>query len=468
MNIKLNVRTNKTEGKVNLRFRISWGRKLECYYKSNIQVDITDLESINNDGSLKALRAGKNSVYKERNQRLQKLSEDIRREIGMIEDAINSYEKEIESNQELNQAIQEYLNPTSKKDYKLDNLVESFGEFYQNSNLSISRKKGAMVLQRILKRYLILNNISRLQIQDIDKEFIKKLHYFILNEYQFVEKYPKQYQSFVESGLIRERDIPNKAKGQNTASNKLLMLKAYFESLVCSGVIELNPFIRLNREEKSILKERYDKIPIYLTAQELIQLMRAEVSEYLKETQQAFILQCLLGCRISDFKKFDKNYILVTESGKAYVSYKPQKTQHSSNLIVRTPLTKTALDIISDSDFNFSILKNISGKDGYNKRIKILLEEVGVNRLVETIDVSGRPKQTPISKLVSSKTARKTYVNTLNQAQIDKFSAGLHSRDSESISHYLDSENIENNLKLMNYILGEPDYRVDQQLNFID
>ncbi len=56
------------------------------------------------------------------------------------------------------------------------------------------------------------------------------------------------------------------------------------------------------------------------------------------------------------------------------------------NSEVITPLVRYAFDIIKKTEFNLPILKYPSGKSGYNKKIKQLLKEAGLDRKVTKFD----------------------------------------------------------------------------------
>lgn len=473
MNIKLLVRTTKTSGEIPIRFRINDGRKFELSYKSQLRANIEDLKFILPDGSVKSgLKGG--GIYTERNQRLAIISQQIKEEITTIEKAIEKATNIPTNSAELEELINDYKNP-KKYSATLDeiqsrDLVQRFEYFIETSSFKHNRTKGYRVTLRTLKRFLVISKRESIELDSINAEFLLDFSNFITNEYKYAKSHSRQYKEFVKSGMIRERDIPLEPRDNNTLATMSKQLRAFFNDLVISEELITNPYSRIKKDKRSkILREDYSSNPkVYLTAEELVKLIKADnIPESLKQTQKAFSLQCLLGCRIGDFKRLNLDNVLVTSGGMAYISYRPEKTENKvSNNIIKTPLTVTAVRIIKESGFNFPILKNISGKVGYNKKIKELIKVVGIDREIE-IEVSGKPIMIPINQLVSSKGARKTAVNLFKESQIDLYMAGLHSRNSQAVNHYIDI-NLENQLALLNLVLGESNYKVDKELNFIN
>ena len=114
------------------------------------------------------------------------------------------------------------------------------------------------------------------------------------------------------------------------------------------------------------------------------------------------------------------------------------------------------------------ILKYPSGKSGYNKKIKQLLKEAGIDRKVTEFDeVEGVNKYVPICETSSSKLARSTHVDMMNKVQINIYAAGLHRRGSSAVTHYTMLE-LADRFKLMNLAFDQEDYRVDKKLEVFD
>ncbi len=114
------------------------------------------------------------------------------------------------------------------------------------------------------------------------------------------------------------------------------------------------------------------------------------------------------------------------------------------------------------------ILKYPSGKSGYNKKIKQLLKEAGLDRKVTKFDEEeGTNKYIPLYDSSSSKLARSTHVDMMAKVQINMYAAGLHRQGSGAVSLYTMLE-LADRFKLMNLAFGQEDYRVDKNLVVID
>lgn len=75
--ITLYIRTTKTSGSIKLRFRLTEGREIQLFHKSEIEADLSDLKKFNADGSLKP----RVTIYNEN------LSAAVLKEIGAMREA---------------------------------------------------------------------------------------------------------------------------------------------------------------------------------------------------------------------------------------------------------------------------------------------------------------------------------------------------------------------------------------------
>ena len=129
---------------------------------------------------------------------------------------------------------------------------------------------------------------------------------------------------------------------------------------------------------------------------------------------------------------------------------------------------QTALEILKKYDFKFPLLRNLWGKDGYNHKIKKLLEHCDVNRKSPVRDIeTGMTKYVPIYELASTKLARKTFVNLMASCQVDLYAAGLHKRGSDAVERYAHID-LKERFRLMCFAFGEPEYEVDDNLAIIE
>lgn len=284
---------------------------------------------------------------------------------------------------------------------------------------------------------------------------------FIYNEFLFVEKYPKLYEK------VKKQNKPTVRLSMNTVASQMKMLQTFMNELENTDEITKSPFRKLGKERrKVVMKTRYDD-PIFLRRDELFQVMNAQVPRTLQETKDAFLLQCALGCRISDFQIMNMETISISPDGIPYVHYIPKKTADDQigNEEVVTPIVRYAFDIIKKTGFVFPILKNIYGESGYNAKIKSLMQICKIDRLVPQFNEETKKNDyLPLYKLASSKLCRKTHVDIMNKVQVDMYAAGLHKEGSSAVTRYTLLE-LKDRFALMNVAFGQEVYKVDNMLN---
>jgi site-specific recombinase XerD len=295
-------------------------------------------------------------------------------------------------------------------------------------------------------------------------DLLMKFRQFVQDEYNFVDQYPEIY------GEINRRDIPKEKRKANSVANEMQVLKSFFNELVDMEEIQRSPFSKISREKrKAITRKKYDA-PVYLRKEEFKTLRELSPKKTLAETHEAFLLHCALGCRIGDFQNMTMENVGVSEDGIPYIHYLPQKTRETQNdnKEIVTPLVRFAFEIIKKTRFNLPILKYPSGKSGYNKKIKELLKQAGIDRLVAEYDEeTGTNKYIPLYEAASSKLARKTMVDMMSKVQVNLYAAGLHREGSDAVNRYTQLE-IKDRFSLMNTAFGEKEYKVDKYLNVIE
>lgn len=179
------------------------------------------------------------------------------------------------------------------------------------------RKKHYDVVIRELTRFLIINGIDGLPVNEFNKEHILNFRDFLRKEYTLVEKFPELYAE------MNKRNIPSKERSQNTIAEKLLLLQAFMVELESNDVIPVSPFRKIGKEKESIMKQQYDE-PFFLTKTEFNEIVHKECPETLQRVKDVFVVQCCFGCRIGDFRRFTFDNISI-EEGIPYIHYLPQK-----------------------------------------------------------------------------------------------------------------------------------------------
>lgn len=457
--ISLKIRTTKTSGEIRLRFRLLDGRKADLTHKSEIKASLKDLEKFDADGSLKP----KVSVY---NRQLRDL---IAREIEVMRQA---YHRMIAEHLPINgetfeNLIDAIVNPIVAEipqETLLDRFKRFIEESYNNGVFSRDRRRHYETTWRIFKRFLTISGQINIKPSEFKSDDVVKFGQFVAEEYQYVQikKWAHLY-----ADLTKKTDIPIVPRNQNTVATKLKMLRALFNELEAGEEIGRSPFSTTGRKRiREFLSER-ENVPVFLTADEFAKLLNAvDVPTTLKDTYDAFMLHCSLGCRIGDFQRLTMANVSVSPDGIPFVHYIPRKTQRQarSNEEIQTPILRYALDIIKRRQFDFPVLRYASGKSGYNVKIKDLLKHFGIDREVPIFNEDTKQNDmVPLHTVASSKLARKTFVDMMAKIQIDVYASGLHSRGSDAVSHYTAMQ-LKDRFTLMNAAFRQPDYRVDKNM----
>ena len=316
------------------------------------------------------------------------------------------------------------------------------------------RKAHYKVMASILERYLIINGKTETKFSDVDKEFILDFRDFMINENNFVED--KKWSYLYKD--MKKNNKPTEERSLNTVAMKLKIIQTFFKILFANGEIEINPFQRFtDTQHSAVFKQEFTE-PFSLSLSELQTISAKKLPKYLEPIRNAFIVQCCLGCRVSDFRKMKMENIILKE-GIPFVEYSSQKT----GKLTRTPLIPLALNIIKECGFDFPILRNVNGEKGFNKQIKSLLKECGIDRLIETGKEEGRIVKTPLWQLASSKLPRKTNVTLCTRIQLHTSLAGLHKEGSPAIGAYLNFTD-EDRYYLMCKAFGEEPVKVNKKL----
>lgn len=458
--ITLLVRTVKTRGEIRLRFRLIDGREVDLYHKSHIKADLKDLEKFNIDGSLRPKVSVYNSelkgsidheIFKMRRAYLTLCERMNKTHITgkIFEDAIAMLDSPMERQEECVTLLKRY-----------ERFIE---EGYRDRIFGEQRKKHYKVVAGSLKRFLEIRRLSGITPVEFDSGLLMDLMHFFTEEYKYVGKYPGVF------AYMKRRYVPKQARDRNTVITRMKKLQAFFNELEERAEILTSPFRKLGKKRKAqMMKEEYDD-PRFLHQDEFLRIMSTDVPEELQETKDAFLLQCSFGCRISDFKALNMSKMSVSEEGIPYIHYLPQKTkrENANKTEVETPIMRFALEIIKKYKFRFHILKYISGKEGYNTKIKRLLEHCKINRHVKIYDRRmGDNIFLPLYKFGSSKLCRSTHVDMMRKVQVDLYASGLHKKGSKAVHRYTKSE-LNDRFKLMCSAFCQPQYRVNTDLEIV-
>jgi hypothetical protein len=454
--ISFYIRTSKKKN-LKVNYRLREGRDIQMFHRSDIVADLADLNKFNPNGSVK----GRVSIYNE------SLAKSLKEEYDIMCSAYTFmcdsgldmtteiFEREIARIKTPVVAIRETVPPLITRFRKYADDALKYGIVGE------ARYKHITIVADKLERFLIINGISSITAPEFTESHLMDFRDFIFNEHEYVDRYPKMYEK------MNTRNKPSEKRSMNTVASQLKMLQTFMNELENTDEIGKSPFRKLGKERrKVVMKTRYDD-PVFLRKEELQQIMKAKVPKTMLDTKNAFLLQCALGCRISDFQVMSMDTISVSPEGIPYVHYIPKKTadEQVGNEEVVTPIVRYAFDIIKETGFVFPILKNIYGESGYNVKLKSILSICKIDRPVPQFNEETKKNEyLPLYKLASSKLCRKTHVDMMNKVQVDMYAAGLHKQGSSAVTRYTLME-IKDRFALMNAAFGQEPYKVDKKLN---
>ncbi len=200
-------------------------------------------------------------------------------------------------------------------------------------------------------------------------------------------------------------------RSHNTITAKLKKLAAVCNYAVGKGYMAENPF---QNGRYKIKGEVYGD-PVYLTLEERNRLYAFQGLSPAQAVQRdIFVFQCHIGCRVSDLVELTADNI--TADG--FVQYIQHKLRKSKPVVVRVPLSDTALEIIERyRDSERKQLLPFVHPNHYNEAIHEVLRLAGINRMVMIQNpktLSAEPH--PLWEVASSHIARRTFMANMFKA----------------------------------------------------
>ena len=445
----------KKKGEIRVKYRIRDGRSGQIYHTTNILCSEKDLEKLNPDGS----RKDRVKLFNV------ELAESLKKEYSVMMAAYAKMKDEgLDMTTDiLESKIASLKSPVVEARAENPGIVDRFRKHADSALragiIGAARHKHILVVADKLERFLTINGITGITSGEFDVDHLLDFREFLFDEYLFVKKYPKLYRK------VKPQNTRKKRLSLNTVTSQLKMFQTFFTSLEDRDEIHKSPFRKLGREnKKAVMRTKYDD-PFFLRKEEFMKVLETEAPVHLQDTKDAFVVQCAFGCRISDLLTMNMSKIAVSEEGIPYIHYIPKKTADSQegNTEVQTPIVRFAFDIIKRTDFVFPVLKN-SREDGYNARIKALLQHCKIDRKVAQYNEETKENDyQPLYKLASSKLARKTHVDMMNKVQVNQYAAGLHKVGSSAVNRYTSME-LKDRFALMNAAFDQEPFFVNQDL----
>ena len=451
-------RTQKTTGTIKLRFRLRDGRDVQLFHKSDIEANLQDLKRFDLDCKVKKGTKIYNAV----------LEGEINAELDIMGRAYEQMQEEGKdlTSEVFERTIKEIRFPVEGERADMEPLPLRFkryaDEALQDGIIGLARHAHFDVFYGKLQRYVTIKGISRTVPTEVTPDFLMDFRNFLFDEYLYVEKHPSLYHD------MNRANKPTARLSLNTVATQMKTLQTFFNYLEENDEITMSPFRKLGKDRrKAVVKTMYDD-PIYLRAEEFEKVRKAKLPEKMENVRRAFILQCALGCRISDFKALTMDNVSVSE-GIPYIHYLPKKTVdiQGTNKEVQTPLVRFALDIIKETEFKFPELKYVYGEYGYNNQIRSILQIAGIDRKVPVFNEETNTNEyLPLYSQGSTKLCRKTHVDMMNKVQVNRYAAGLHREGSSAVNRYTNME-LRDRFILMCAAFSQETYKVDEELNII-
>ena len=295
-------------------------------------------------------------------------------------------------------------------------LIRYLEESFRDGVIGQGRYVIMLGKARKLQRFLIIKGLSTIRAREFTADLLLEYRQFIYDEYLYVPQFPQLYPK--GDG----RHAPQRRSKNTTVVHDLKALQAFFRELEDTGEIRRSPFKKISFEKrKSIMHVMYDA-PIYLRADELRRVMATSVPSELQWAKDLFVLNCAIGCRISDLLRLTPNNVAMSEDGIPYVHYIPSKTVRlqSTNIEVMTPLIEPALEIIKRTRLKLMGPNPKYGKQCYNKALRQLLQYCSITRRVSIFcQETGENIYKHLYEVATSKLARKTHIDMLNKVQIN-------------------------------------------------
>lgn len=449
--VKAFIRTSKRnkEKTVAVRFRLSDGRNIQLFHKSEIMVN-SELW----DAQKECIKA--KTLYN-RIERINFARSVVDRKNLMLELYSSIDHANGVTSQEFEKLIQNALHPKKvevKEEVKeKPNFYRYFVHFLEVKDYLPSDRKNFMTMMRLLQRFELYIGIKykrayKLEFDNMDVELIRELEYFIRNEYLYVDK--PVYKLIYEE--LPEKRRPE-LRGDNTVVKVMKRFRTFIKWSIKEKLIANDPFIGYE------MKSPQYGTPYFITIEERTKIAEENLlnawetlpDEKRKTIHKSFIPQleiqrdifvfhCMIGCRVGDLVQFTTRNVI-----DGHISYIARKTRKERVNSIEVPLNQTAMDIIE----KYKAYQQETGKllpflspQKYNDCIKMIFLLCGITRCVTIWNSTlGIEEQRPLNELASSHLARRTFIGNLYKKVQDPNLIGKlsgHVEGSKAFSRYRD------------------------------
>ena len=425
ISLSLSAKADKTTGKSEILIRFVVGSRINQRGKSNIFIDASRWNAKEQRIIIPKFRL----MNDEQQQLVSELTAADTQLANLTKHIMESFQAAGAGKAELPKdwlktTIGDFNNlPTASAEAEAEQQPSFFGVFetyIYGKKFAPNRRKGYVVLKRILQRYelftktpITFEGLTADTLRDFEN-FLSEEHTYadvvMKTEYMDGEKKEKTYFDICkEEGIISRKLEP---RGGNAISDLMRRFRAFVRwanGLDKDYKLE-HPFTSNNPfNAYAVPKELYGT-PYYITIEERNQLYNTQFHEPLATQRDIFVFQCCIGCRVSDLWDMTKKNI-----NNGACDYIADKTKDENPRTIHVPLNTQASEIIEKyKDYQGEKLFPFTTQQQYNEDIKEMLKLAGVDRVVTVLNSTTREEeQRPINEVASSHMGRRSFIGNL-------------------------------------------------------
>ena len=385
--VKAFIRTLKTDKNksVNVRFRLSDGRDIQLFHKSEFLV-------IPEKWDEKQQKIKARCIIDEQERKIFDTAVNERK--ALIKDIYLKKGKTLTSNM-LNTEIDKVVHPENyEAKVEIKTLFQFISKFISDAPQRKDKKTGRLftygiiqqyrTTEKRLKEFAVSIRKKDFDFADIDQDFYDKFVEYLQSEISVIEKDTKK--------VLKESFT------QNSVGKHIRVLKTFLNDAKTHGYT--------NADFKSfhVFNEEVDTI--YLNEDELLQLKEVDLSKipHLDRVRDWFLLLAWTGSRFSDLSKVAKSDI---KDG--FITFRQQKT----NAKVVIPLHPVVVEILEKYEYNLPA--EITNQK-FNEYIKEVCKVAKLNSPETTTrTIGGNLKTETFEKwqLVTSHTGRRSFCTNM-------------------------------------------------------
>lgn len=403
------VRTSSTKSElnVNLRFRLSDGRKTQLFYKSEIMLNADWWDS------KKEKVKSKVACPKVERTRIDNGVLIFKKLLLKVYD--EAADKTSIDSKGFTLLVDRELHPDKYKP-KTKTLFDAFDDYMSEVQPTESYCKSVRLVKSCLQRFERFLSIETGQHFEVSfdtftDENLSEFEDFLQDEYTLFDgkgkplpQYASIYSTLLDGTQMRK---PGK-RGKNSICKMLKVFRTVWNWALKHQRTTNNPFALFDMPSQTY------GTPYYITLAERNKIADFDLSDNPRMAIQRdiFIFQCLIGCRVSDLYNLTPANVINDT-----IQYIAQKTAREKPRTVVVPLNSRAKEILAryyDGLRTEGKLLPFIKEQKYNVRIKQIFKRCGVTRNVTIYNsTTGKEEIRPICEIASSHMARRTFVGNL-------------------------------------------------------